>query len=112
MHIQGVEVVALQEVHHIHLRIAARSHHQQVEDFEMDRPTSLRYHQGRRVKLFTNIEMMIRCEDEVLAHMQSVILLNQDGAASYESPFKDKESLRKLTTRLSFELSLTMYNVK
>lgn len=72
MHIQGVAVVALQEVLHIHihLRIAARSHHQQVEDFDMmDRPTSLRHLRGRQVKLFMNIEAMIRCEDEVLAHV-------------------------------------------
>ena len=51
MHIQGVEVAALQEVLHTHRRIAARSHHQQVEGFDMmDRPTSLCYHRGRRVK--------------------------------------------------------------
>ena len=70
MHIQGVAVAALQEALHTHLRIAAHSHHQQVEGFDMmDRPTSLRYLRGRRVKLFMNIEAMIRCEDEVLAHM-------------------------------------------
>ena len=82
MHFQGVAVAALQEVLHTHLRIAARSHHLQVEGTDMMvLPTSLLYHHGRRVKLFTNIEMMIRYENRSVStaqHMKSVNLLNQD----------------------------------
>mmetsp|Transcript_24102 Transcript_24102/g.36517 ORF Transcript_24102/g.36517 Transcript_24102/m.36517 type:complete len:114 (-) Transcript_24102:56-397(-) len=106
MHIQGVAAAVLQEVLLTHLLIAAHSHHQQVEGSDMTALLMLLlYHQGRRVKSFTNINETGKCELNAQHHnMKRVDILKQDVHSSYESPFK--EGPWKQTIRLSYELPL------
>mmetsp|Transcript_4172 Transcript_4172/g.8730 ORF Transcript_4172/g.8730 Transcript_4172/m.8730 type:complete len:110 (-) Transcript_4172:56-385(-) len=85
MHIQGVAAAALQGVLLTHLLIAAHSHHQQVEGSDMTALLMLLlYHQGRRVKSFTNINETGKCVSISLElnaqhhNMKSVDILKQD----------------------------------